>query len=61
MKGMAILLAAAAIALAAGCSSGNAPAPKGGLDGRAFSAGFADETYVWEGFVFPTNRTERTK
>lgn len=67
MKTLAIALACAALAFAAGCAGcgdcgyGAKPAVPGQAEGVRGGRDFGGETYVWELWEYGTNRVEKTR
>ena len=57
MRTVKLIVVSIGILALAGCSSErfDRNVPRG--TAVASPASFSDETYVWEGFLFPTNRT----
>lgn len=53
------LAALAIMAVLVGCTTKNDYQGDTGTNTVIFAAGFNEEQYVWEAFLFPTNRTER--
>lgn len=62
MKKFAIVaLAAASLMLVHGCKTDECSNDDRCVQNNAFGASFNDSQYVWEGFIFSTNRVEKVK
>lgn len=62
MKKIAIMALTAAFCLTAGCKSEKIYVLDGNTSTNAVPVGaFQDETYIWEGWFFGTNRVNETR
>ena len=61
LAAIALAAAVAAVSMVSGCKSDGGNGYYTTPTNTVVNQGFADETYVWEGFIFSTNRVEGAK